>query len=46
MFCLMPLRKDKLKPSQDSESSSCSNFQGSDLLDQAYLFFNLEWTVF
>ena len=33
VFCLVPLRKDKLKPSQDSEPSSCNNFQGSDLLD-------------
>ena len=32
VFCLMPFRKDKLKPSQDSEPSSYSNFQGSDLL--------------
>ena len=32
VFCLVPFRKDKLKPSQDSEPS-CNNFQGSDLLD-------------
>ena len=33
VFCLVPFRKDKLKPSQDSEPSSYSNFQGSNLLD-------------
>ena len=33
VFCLVPFRKDKLKPSQDSEPSSFNNFQGSDLLD-------------
>ena len=33
VFCLVPIRKDKLKPTQDSEPSSCSNFQGSNLLD-------------
>ena len=33
VFCLVPFRKDKLKPIQDFEPSSCSNFQGSDLLD-------------
>ena len=32
VFCLVPFREDKLKPSQDSEPSSCSNFQGLDLL--------------
>ena len=31
--CLVCFRKDKIKPSQDSEPSSCSNFQGSNLLD-------------
>ena len=36
--CLVPFRKDKLKPSQDFKPSSCSNFQGSNLLDQAYFF--------
>ena len=33
VFCLVPFKKDKLKPSQDSEPSSCGNFQGLDLLD-------------
>ena len=33
VFFLVPFRKDKLKPSQDSEPSSCNNFQGSNLLD-------------
>ena len=33
VFYLVPFRKDKLKPSQDYVPSSCSNFQGSDLLD-------------
>ena len=33
VFCLVPFRKDKLNPSQDFEPSSCSNFQGLDLLD-------------
>ena len=32
-YCLVPFRKDKLKPSQDFKPSSCSNFQGSNLLD-------------
>ena len=31
--CLVCFRKDKIKPSQDSEPSSCSNFQGSNPLD-------------
>ena len=42
VFCLMPFRKDKLRPSQDSKPSSYSNFQGSDLLGWAYLFYNFE----
>ena len=33
VFFLVSFRKDKLKPSQDSEPSSYSNFQGSNLLD-------------
>ena len=33
VFGLVPFRKDKLKPSQDFEHSSCSNFQCSNLLD-------------
>ena len=33
VFCLGPFGKEKLKQSQDSEPSSCSNFQGLDLLD-------------
>ena len=38
LSCLVPFRKDRLKPSQNSEPSSCNNFQGSDLLDQTYFF--------
>ena len=33
VFCLVTFKKDKLKPSQDFEPSSCSNLQGSDLLN-------------
>ena len=35
-WCVLFSVKDNLKPSQDSELSSCSNFQGSNLLDFAY----------
>ena len=31
--CLVFFKKDKLKPSQDFGPSSCSNFQGLDLLN-------------
>ena len=39
--CLMPFKKDKLNLNQDSKPSSCSNFQGSDLLDQTYFVINV-----
>ena len=36
---LVPFREDRLKPSQDSEPSSCSNFQGSNTLDYVYFMY-------
>ena len=36
---LVPFRGDGLKPSQDFEPSSCSNFQGSNILDYVYFMY-------
>ena len=36
---LVPFKEDRLKPSQDSEPSSCSNIQGSNTLDYIYFMY-------